>query len=206
MDARFFPGKDRRTSSSRSVDTGATHYKQMCRTLLLLGSLSRGPLYGYELCHMLQEHDNMKMASFRTTLDHLIADRCLYYEIMPALHTGRNKRIYALTHKGYRQFSTLLSDFLLTDTSLPGGIEMALRFLDRLPKTERLTLLRARRCLLTNQRILTVAKLSGPLITATSSYILSYRLCLLDAELAWIDQMVAALQPASFKDAQVDPC
>jgi DNA-binding PadR family transcriptional regulator len=175
------------------------------KTLLLLGSLERGPLYGYELYRTLRAHDRlydeMKPMSIPSVLDQLVADGCLHREILSGVRAGRHKRIiYALTHKGYEQFVTLLRDVLLTERSSYKGVEMALFFLDRLPETESLELLRARRQVIVNQRALLMANLTCPAIAASSRhFVASYALCLLDAELAWIDQSLAAWQtkPAS---------
>lgn len=197
MEARLLSSTKQGAAFSRSLDGDATRYRQLCKIELLLGSLHRGPLYGYELYHMVQEYYDIKMTSFYTTLDHLVTERCVYYEIVPDLGTSRGRRIYTLTHKGYRQFSILLHDFLLTDKALPGEIDIALRFLDRLSEAEALSLLQARRCLLLNQRALTLTKSAHQAGAGTSNCTLSYRLCLLDAELAWIDQMIVTLQKAS---------
>ncbi|MBA2395351.1 MAG: helix-turn-helix transcriptional regulator [Ktedonobacteraceae bacterium] len=191
MNEGFFSNTQRGSTSSQSSDRGTTHYGHLCKMVLLLGSLYRGPLYGNELLHMIQEHDTVKITSFYTMLDHLVANQCLYYEVMPTLHASRNRRIYTLTHKGYQQFSTLLHDLLLTDRALNEGNEIALFFLDHLPEAEGLLLLRARRSLLANQRVMTLTKSTSQLI---ASHLISYRLCLLDAEMAWIDQRVADLQ------------
>jgi DNA-binding PadR family transcriptional regulator len=185
MDERPLSTTKQGTAFSPSIDVGTTHHGQLCKMLLLLGYLYRGPLYSCELIHMIQKHDDMPLAKFYSLLDRLVANRCLYYEVIPTLYTGRDMRIYALTHKGYQQFSLLLHDLLVTDKPLPRGIEIAFCFLDRLPNAESLTLLQARRHLLSNQRVLALAQ--------SAHRIVSYRLCLLDAELAWIDRRVATL-------------
>jgi DNA-binding PadR family transcriptional regulator len=197
MGARLFSSTKLETSSTQSIDRGATRYGQLYKMLLLLGSLHSGPLYGNELYHMIQEHDDIKIASFYSLLDRLVADRCLYYEVVPNLGMSRGRRIYTLTHKGYRQFSALLHELLLTDKVLPGRVEIALCFLDRLPEAEVLTLLQARCHRLANQRALILTKSASKSGTGASSPIVSYQLCLLEAELAWIAQMVVALQKTS---------
>lgn len=196
MEARLFSGMEQGTSSPLSIEVGATHYGHLCKVLLLLGSLYRGPLYGYELYHTIHEYDAMKATSFYAILDRLVASQCVYYEVAPALCAARDKRIYALTHKGYRQFSMLLHALLLTDKALPGGVEIALCFLDHLPEAEGLQLLHARRGLLANLRVLTLAKLAGHSAAPASSRSMNYRLRLLDAELAWIDQMLVDVPAA----------
>ncbi len=197
METRLLSTTKRVTPSARSIDGGSIRYRQLYKMLLLLGSLQRGPLYGNELYHMIQASSPRKMTGFYATLDRLVAARCVYYEVVPGLGTGRGRRIYTLTHKGYRQFSALLSTLLLTEKALPGEVEIALSFLDHLPEAEVLTLLQARHCRLVNQRMLTLDRLTGQANAAISSHGISYRLYLLDAELAWIDQMVGTLQKTS---------
>ena len=168
--------------------------------LLLFGSLQRGPLYVYELYRTVRTHDKlyakMKQVNIYSVLDQLVAEGYLHCEVLSPVRTGRHKRmIYALTHKGYEQFATLLRDLLLAEEARCKGVEMALCFLDRLPEAEGLALLQARRQIIANQRALFMTKLTCPVIAASSRrLVVSYALCLLDAELTWIDQTVAALQ------------
>ncbi len=171
----------------------------MHKILLLLGLLLRGPLYGYELHRIIRAHGelyaDLKKGNLYYLLERLAEEGFLHMQAEPGARGARGERlIYELTEQGRAHFIKLLREVMQTYEPVHMGIDTAVVFLSYLPHTEGLQLLVERRQNVAERRAAVAVDLGNqekntPLVRIASDHLL----CLIDAELAWIDRSLAYL-------------
>lgn len=182
----------------------------MHKTLLVLGMLLHGPLYGYEMHRIVRAHGelyaDLKKANLYYLLEHLAKDGYLSVEAEAGARGARGERlIYALTDKGRARFSELLREVMLSYEPVHTGIGTAVVFLAELPAAEGIALLEQRRRIMTERRAQIADEMGGllndeaPTDKASTREVLvriaaDHLVSLVDAELAWIDRSLARLR------------
>ncbi len=181
----------------------------MHKTLLVLGMLLHGSLYGYEMHRIVRAHGelyaDLKKANLYYLLEHLARDGYLSVEAEAGARGARGERlIYALTDKGRARFSELLREVMLSYEPVHTGIGTAVVFLAELPTAEGIALLEQRRRIMTERRAQIADEMGGllndeaPADNASNREILvriaaDHLVSLIDAELAWIARSLARL-------------
>lgn len=172
----------------------------MHKILLLLGLLQNRPLYGYELHRIVRAHGelyaDLKKANLYYLLERLASEGYLHVQAKEGARGARGEKlIYELTEQGKAHFKALLREIILTYEPAHTGVDTAVVFLASLPPAEGLQLLTERRRIVAERRGIAAQELasvaeSSPLFHIASDHLL----CLIDAELAWIDRSLAYLQ------------
>lgn len=172
----------------------------MDKTLLILGLLRGGPLYGYRLHQIIRAHGELyaflKKANLYYLLDRLAADGYLSMQVEPGARGSRRERVvYTLTEQGQARFDTLLRSTLRTYEQPHTGITTAVVFLAHFPPTEAIALLKERRAVVVAHRAQVVAELGsrdsrGLLASIAADHLLS----MIDTERDWLDRSLARLR------------
>jgi len=182
----------------------------MHKILLLLGILFRRPLHGYELYQIIRAHGelyaDLKKANLYYLLDRLAKEGDLVVQTEPSAYGKRGERlIYEITNQGREHFLHLLRDVVLTYEPVHTGVETAIVFLAFLPPAEGIRLLEERRAHVQERRNSTARDLGDPETSAPLVRIAGdHLLCLIDAELAWIDRSLTYLRTCGWADASQD--
>jgi DNA-binding PadR family transcriptional regulator len=174
----------------------------MSTRLVLLGLLRDGPLHGYELKHIIEEHmgdwANIAFGSIYFALGKLREEG--FVREIETGSTGRRpaKIVYEITEVGQTEFLRLLREVFTTQERRQYEIDTALAFLDALPNAEVIGFFRTK-----------VAALAGALaalrsheedqlscleVPASASYIFSHSLAHLEAELSWSRTVLSNLE------------
>ena len=169
----------------------------MHKILLLLGLLRSRPMYGYELHQIVRAHgelySDLKKANLYYLLERLAADGYLTVQTEEGARGARGERlVYAITDKGQARFNALLRETLVSYGPVHTGVSTAVVFLSQLPLGESISLLNQRREAVLKQRQATALsdpQKTPPLVRIAEDHLLS----LIDAELAWIDRLLAYL-------------
>jgi DNA-binding PadR family transcriptional regulator len=170
----------------------------MHKILLLLGLLRSRPMYGYELHQIIRAHgelySDLKKANLYYLLERLATDGYLTVHTEEGTRGARGERlVYAITDKGQARFDELLRETLVSYEPVHTGVSTAVVFLSQLPLSEGIALLKQRREAVLKQRQATALsdpQKTPPLARMAEDHLLS----LIDAELAWIDRLLAYLQ------------
>jgi len=172
----------------------------MHKGLLILGLLHNHPLSGYDLHRIVRAHGelytDLKKANLYYLLDRLAKDGYLKVRAEPGARGPRGERlIYSSTVKGRERFIELLHEILRTFEPSHTGIDVAVVFLSQLPPKDALALLKKRGDIVATRRAQVAAELGdfagrGPLARIAADHLL----CLIDAELQWIDRSLAHLR------------
>jgi DNA-binding PadR family transcriptional regulator len=172
----------------------------MHKTLLILGLLRRGPLYGYELHRIVRAHGelyaDLKKANLYYLLDRLAKDGYLSVRAEPGTRGARGERlIYTLTEAGQTHFNALLREVLRSYDAIHTGVEVAIVFLRLLPIHEAIVLMEERQRVISEHHVKMISELGnskqdGILAVIASDHMLS----LIDAELAWLDRSLMRLK------------
>jgi DNA-binding PadR family transcriptional regulator len=171
----------------------------MHKTLHLLGLLLGGPKTGYDLHRILRAHGelyaDLKKANVYYLLDRLARDGYLTVEVESGARGPRRERlVYSITDQGRARFEELLREVLRTPEPSFSSVAAAVIFLDRLPREAAIAMLEERRRA-TQERRAQVDSLAGrpgggPLSAAAVDHLLA----LIDADLAWTDRTLEAIQ------------
>jgi len=174
------------------------------RTLMVLGLLQSGPKHGYELHQILVAHGALYADFKKPTLYHLLHRLTLQGAVKVHSESGTRGRrgerlVFALTPEGGELFQELLRQALSTYDRIGTTFEMAAAYLPWLPAREAQVLLKKRRRAIEDLHAGVVSEL-GHLAARPASRILAARslatdhaLCLLEAELAWLDRAMRHL-------------
>lgn len=170
----------------------------MHKELHLLGLLRAGPRTGYELHRIVVAHGelytDLKKGNVYYLLERLEAQGFLTVTTHPGAPGPRRERlVYSITDAGRRHFHDLLREVVRTYQLAHTGIEVGMVFLDSLDPQEAVALLEERRKAVQDRR----AVIEREACTAHNSHqrlAEDHLLCLVDAELLWIDRTVLWLR------------
>ena len=179
----------------------------MSTRLVLLGLLRRGPLHGYELKHIIEEHmgdwTNIAFGSIYFALAKL-RDEGFVAELESAREGRRPAKIvYGITESGGREFMRLLRETFSDRERQYYEIDAGLAFLDALGPGEAAACFRERlaalegaeRHLLEHER----DQMSRPEVPPSARAIFSHGLAHLRAEREWTASVLAGLESGSIK-------
>lgn len=165
----------------------------MERELLLLGLLRQAHMHGYQL-HEFIERDLATCTDLKKPTAYFLLDKMtrLGWVAQREEREGNRppRRIYQVTSAGEAQFQRLLRENLAshTITRFPG--DAGLLFADALPPAEALELLGQRRVALEGDL---AAGRAAPPHAGASQLIIEHRIVHLEAELRWLDEVMARL-------------
>jgi DNA-binding PadR family transcriptional regulator len=170
----------------------------MHKELHLLGLLQSGPKSGYQLHRTTKAHGelytDLKKGNVYYLLDRLARTGAL--DVMAeggAPGPRRERLLYTLTERGRQRFHELLRDVLRTYELPHTGVEVGMVFLPYLDVTQATQLLSERRQAVLERRD-TVEREMGESEHGHLSLAQGHLLCLVDAELSWIDRTIVHLQ------------
>lgn len=178
----------------------------MHKVLLLLGILRQGPMSGYDLHRFVRAHGtvsaDLKKANVYYLLDRLAADGYLHVQAEAGTHGPRGERLlYTLTDLGRARFDELLREVLRSYDTVHTGVDVAVMFLGQLTQAEALSLLEKRRQTISEQRNRIAAEMSEETIHRPTQRIArDHLLCLLDAELAWVEHTMEELHSSQWAE------
>jgi DNA-binding PadR family transcriptional regulator len=178
----------------------------MHKELHLLGLLQVGPRTGYQLHRVTQAHGELYADLKKGNVYYLLDRMAKSGELDVTAEAGapgprRERLVYAITEKGRQRFHALLRDVLRTYDVPHTGVEVGMVFLPYLDVTEVAQLLTERHSAVLERR----AAVEGDMQLSDSSnhghvnLAQDHLLCLVDAELSWIERTIERLQPR--KDA-----
>jgi DNA-binding PadR family transcriptional regulator len=166
----------------------------MEKKLLLLGLLRRQEMHGYQLNEFIDNNLALCTDLKKPTAYYLLDQMCKAGWISAeSVQEGNRppRRVYRLTETGEAAFDRLLRDGLSSyqPVNFPGDIGLA--FLDWLPPAEALPLLEQQKSHLTNR----LAEMRAiPAHTGSLGLIFSHQIHHLQAELAWLETVIAKLK------------
>jgi DNA-binding PadR family transcriptional regulator len=170
----------------------------MHKELHLLGLLQASPRTGYQLHRITKAHGELYTDLKKGNLYYLLDRLAKSGELDLTAEAGapgprRERLVYAITEKGRQRFHELLRDVLRTYDVPHTGVEVGMVFLPYLDVTEAVQLLVERRTAVLQRR----ASLEGEMESSDHGHInlaQDHLLCLIDAELTWIDRTIERLQ------------
>ncbi len=177
----------------------------MHKILILLGLLLHKPRYGYELHRIVRAHGDLytdlKKGNLYYLLDRLAREGDLTVQAEPGARGARGERlIYTLTDQGRAHFAALLREVLRTYEPAHTGVEVAATYLAHLSRDEAIAVLGERRRAVSARRRAAAADLGEAAERTPEQRIAAGQLAadhlfsLMDAELAWIDRVLAHLR------------
>ena len=178
----------------------------MHKLLMLLGILRQGPMSGYDLHRFVRAHGavsaDLKKANVYYLLDRLAADGYLHVQAEAGARGPRGERlIYTLTDLGRARFDELLREVLRSYDTVHTGVDVAVMFLGQLTQAEALSLLEERRQAVAEQRSRIAAEMSEETMHRPTQRIArDHLLCLLDAELAWVEHTREQLRSSQWAE------
>jgi DNA-binding PadR family transcriptional regulator len=170
----------------------------MHKELHLLGLLQMGPKTGYQLHRITKAHGelytDLKKGNVYYLLDRMARSGALEVTAEAGAPGPRRERlVYSITEKGRQLFHELLRDVLRTYDLPHSGVEVGMVFLPYLDVTEATQLLSERRSAVLVRR----AAIQGEMQSSDHGHVSlaqDHLLCLVDAELSWIDRTTLRLQ------------
>ncbi len=170
----------------------------MHKELHLLGLLQMGPKTGYQLHGITKAHGelytDLKKGNVYYLLDRLAKSGALEVTAEAGAPGPRRERlVYAITESGRQRFHELLRDVLRTYDLPHSGVEVGMVFLPYLDVSEATQLLAERRNAVLERR----TAVEGDMRESDHGHVSlaqDHLLCLIDAELAWIDRTLERLQ------------
>ena len=170
----------------------------MHKELHLLGLLLSGPKTGYQLHRITKAHGelytDLKKGNVYYLLDRMAGSGALGVTAEAGAPGPRRERlVYAITEQGRQRFHDLLREVLRTYELPHTGVEVGMVFLPYLAATEAAQLLAERRAAVLARR----AVVAGEMQAADHEHVSlaqDHLLCLIDAELTWIDRTMARLR------------
>jgi DNA-binding PadR family transcriptional regulator len=174
------------------------------RTLMVLGLLQDGPKHGYELHRILVAHGTLHADFKKPTLYHLLHRLTVQGAVKVHSESGTRGRrgerlVFALTPRGGELFQELLRHALSTYDRVETTFEMAAAYLPWIPAREAQALLAKRRRAIEALHAEVVNDLDhltaqpASRMLAARSLATDHALCLLEAELAWLDRAMRHL-------------
>ncbi|HEU5012928.1 MAG TPA: PadR family transcriptional regulator [Roseiflexaceae bacterium] len=174
----------------------------MERELLLLGLLRQARMYGYQL-HEFIERDLATCTDLKKPTAYFLLEKMARRGwISQAEERDGNRpprRVYQITAEGEQQFQRLLRDNLggYSMTRFAGDVGLA--FADALPPHEVLVLLHQRHTALLADL---AAARAVPQHEGSIQLVVEHRIVHLEAELHWLDDVMARIAAAARKSAQ----
>jgi len=174
--------------------------------LLLLGLLSDGEAHGYELHEFLAEKlafvsDLTRPTAYRL-LDRLHQEGMLAREAERAGKRPERMR-YRITDQGRARLDELLRTQLQSIDSIKPAGNVALLFMQRVPRKEAAELLGVRRRELARKRLGLLADLSTMKTSSPALPIFERNLAMIEADIGWLDRQIARLRrEAKHSDAR----
>jgi DNA-binding PadR family transcriptional regulator len=179
----------------------------MHKELHLLGLLQLGPRTGYQLHRITKAHGELYADLKKGNVYYLLDRMAKSGELAMAAEAGapgprRERLVYTITEKGRQRFHALLREVLRAYDVPHTGVEVGMVFLPYLDVTEAMQLLTERRRAALERR----AAVGDDMRSSDSSdhgqvnLAQGYLLCLIDAEVSWIERAIERLQPRN-KDA-----
>jgi DNA-binding PadR family transcriptional regulator len=170
----------------------------MHKELHLLGLLQLGPKTGYQLHRITKAHGelyaDLKKGNVYYLLDRMARSGALEVTAEAGAPGPRRERlVYSITETGRQLFHDLLRDVLRTYDLPHSGVEVGMVFLPYLDVTEATQLLSERRSAVLARR----AVIGGEARSSDHEHVSlaeDHLLCLIDAELSWIDRTIRRLQ------------
>jgi DNA-binding PadR family transcriptional regulator len=170
----------------------------MHKELHLLGLLQLGPKTGYQLHRITRAHGelyaDLKKGNVYYLLDRLARSGALEVTAEAGAPGPRRERlVYAITEYGRQRFHELLRDVLRTYDLPHSGVEVGMVFLPYLDVSEATQLLTERRSAVLERR----TAVEGEMQSSDHRHVSlaqDHLLCLIDAELSWIDRTIERLQ------------
>lgn len=171
----------------------------MHKELHLLGLLQVGPRTGYQLHRITKAHGelytDLKKGNVYYLLDRLAKSGDL--DVTPeagAPGPRRERLVYSITEKGRQRFHTLLRDVLRAYELPHTGVEVGMVFLPYLDVIEVTQLLTERRSAVLERHTALESEMQSS-DHGNVNLAQDHLLCLVDAELSWIDRTIERLQP-----------
>jgi len=169
----------------------------MERELLLLGLLRGQEMHGYQLYDFIDGHlgtgVHLKKATAYRLLNRMAEEEWVSFrEEQEGNRPAR--RVYAITPRGEAAFQRLLRESLSDYTPLDFLGHIALLFLDDLPAAEAARLLRQRRAAV--EKLLQATR-THDAAHGSSGLLLQHQARHLAADLRWLDEVIAGLEPSS---------
>jgi DNA-binding PadR family transcriptional regulator len=165
----------------------------MDRQLLLLGLLRAQEMHGYQLNEFIDEQMNFCVDLKRSTAYYLLDKLCREGHVAEEVEREGNRperRVYRITLAGEVRFQELLRQNLATYVPPVYAEDIGVIFEHQLAADESLRLLSARREAIKLHR----ARLEALHINLPPSHtaVIEHHLLHLDAEITWVDRLIAA--------------
>ena len=163
--------------------------------LLLLGLLQRQAMHGYEL-HEFLEHRLHFMTDLKKPTAYRLLDRLYAQGLVDRVveRAGRRpeRMVYRLTQAGLDRFEALLREQLASGEPVLYLANIPLLFSDHLPAIERRDLLEQRARALRGYKVGLVEAVAAHTPATAPRLVLEHDLALLDAELDWLERLLAS--------------
>jgi DNA-binding PadR family transcriptional regulator len=164
----------------------------MDRQLLLLGLLRAQEMHGYQLNEYIDERMAFCVDLKRSTAYYLLDKLCRDGYVNQEVEREGNRperRVYRITPAGEARFQELLRQNLATYVAPVYAEDIGVIFQHHLPAAEGRDLLRSRRAAVATHRD-ELQQLRGGLPPSHSA-IIDHHLLHIDAELTWLDRLIA---------------
>jgi DNA-binding PadR family transcriptional regulator len=170
----------------------------MHKELHLLGLLQIGPRTGYQLHRITKAHGELYTDLKKGNVYYLLDRMARGGELEVTTEAGapgprRERLVYSITESGRRRFHELLREVLRTYDLPHSGVEVGMVFLPYLEVSEATQLLSERRSTVLERRAAVAGDMESP-DHGHLSLAEDHLLCLIDAELSWIDRTIGRLQ------------
>jgi DNA-binding PadR family transcriptional regulator len=163
------------------------------RELLLLGLLREQEMHGYQLLEFIDAQMStcvdLKKPTAYFLLDKMTAAGWIRYEQNQEGHRPP-RRVYTITPEGEAVFQKLLRENLGSYQPARFATDIGLAFIDTLPPTEALALLRSRRNAAQAQLAVVQAAPAHP---GGAQLMIAHQVHHLTSELGWLDQVIEHL-------------
>lgn len=166
----------------------------MERKLLLLGLLRKRGMHGYRLHEFIERnlspYTDLKKPTAYYLLDQMVRDGWLTAEVE---QEGQRppRRVYHLTPAGEEAFQRLLREALATAHPMTFPGDIALGFLDELPKEEAIQLLETRKHAL-EERLKNLQRV--PPHPGSLQWLFEHQIHHLRSELEWLEKLILRLK------------
>jgi DNA-binding PadR family transcriptional regulator len=169
----------------------------MHKELHLLGLLQLGPKTGYQLHRITMAHGELYSDLKKGNVYYLLDRMARNGELKVAAEAGapgprRERLVYTITENGRDRFHNLLREVLRTYDLPHTGVEVGMVFLPYLDVSEATQLLSDRRRAVLERR----AAVAGESDSSDHEHVSlaqDHLLCLIDAEVSWIDRTIEHL-------------
>lgn len=168
---------------------------------VILGILKRGPLHGYDLKRIIGQEmgdwTNIAFGSIYFALDSLAKDGFVTSETKESAERRPSRIVYTITDSGKNEYLRLLREIWQSDAREHSPVDIGIAFLRDLPRDEVKGFLAAR--ILGMEKGLTYLRahetetMAIPEVPDESRFIFSHARYRLEAELAWVREVLGSL-------------